>query len=643
MLKDFALGYLYHVTLGVALAALIFALGVGGLRLCLWPRRAERADLLVLGLPVGIALLGPVCFLMLAGGVASWLGAALLLGLLIAAATWRGDAMAALGGIGRPLLVGAPAIALLALVNGFLMRGPSEKLGWSGYGDIAWFVGRMFNFLHQLIPPYEFLVEGERYPYAPHGPTMVGALLVDVPGFNPFLMISVTTPTFMGLAAIALLASGVATRGAIPTLAALAGAALFAGAFIYPSWLVESLPVAYSVPAVFAAARLIGPWPHRAWSLLAIGLLVGLSTFLTKVLLASFVIGALGFALIRVGRERLTPPQFTWLIATLAVVTAAYVAAMLWTWGWTISEYRYGSFPVLSHLRGVLADPGLSVPELGTATRDLALVLLLIAALRAERSMLTLLIAGGIVQYWISATFSAISSSASVMLVAQAVLTDPRWRRDLLTLLLPAAALLMVASLLRERFAVLIFGSMLAVMVLIWGSALLGRIDTLARRTLLLGQAACTVAWLGILGALAVEVGPLAAAVARQPHVLLPEAVDIWRQVRTRTPADALIFTDQTGEEISLSGGWNSLAASGGRQLYIAGWYHTRWRQWPEARAERYAINSAVLAGQVGPRAVTLSRAYGSYWAVVEQARPTPPGFTPVYANARYRLLRIDR
>jgi hypothetical protein len=48
---------------------------------------------------------------------------------------------------------------------------------------------------------------------------------------------------------------------------------------------------------------------------------------------------------------------------------------------------------------------------------------------------------------------------------------------------------------------------------------------------------------------------------------LTPAMRDIWRAVRHRTPPTALIFTDQTGDDSRLDGGWNTYAMLGERQV----------------------------------------------------------------------------
>lgn len=643
MLSDFVGGYLYHVGLALALTAFIYAIGAGGLRLCLWPRRAQPADVVWFGFPVGVTLTGLLCFAALAGDAWRWAAVLATVVLLGLAATATRDFASIRRWTVRAVLVGLPAVLLLALIDGFLMRGPSDKLGWSGYGDIAWYVGRMFNFRHQLVPPFEFLLEGQRYPYAPHGPTMIGAVLLDVPGFNPFLFIAVTTPTLYSLTMIAALVADADSRDVPPRDVTLVAALILAGGLIYPSWLVESLPIAYAMPMLFAARRFLSPWPYAPWSLLVVGLLVAASSFLTKVFLITFVVGAVGAALLTLGMERLDRRQFIALLAIAAASLVAYVAWMLSVYGWAVSGYELGEIPVIGHLLRMRDAEAALVPLAGFAMRDAGMILLLLLAVRAERSWRTALIAGGMLQFWIIPGGSGVASTGATMLVALAVVEQPRWRRDLLTLALPGALLLAISSMMRERSSIMVFGATIPVMVLIWVAALRGSGPPSWHRGILAGQAAAGGLVLAVLAALAMEVGVLATAVSRQPHVLTPDAVDIWRQVRARTPPDALVFTDQTGEQISLSAGWNSLAASGGRQLYIAGWYHTTWRHRPELRAERYALNDAVLDGRRAPGTVPLSRGYGSYWAVVDRQRPVPDGFAQAYENGSFRLLRVDR
>jgi hypothetical protein len=123
--------------------------------------------------------------------------------------------------------------------------------------------------------------------------------------------------------------------------------------------------------------------------------------------------------------------------------------------------------------------------------------------------------------------------------------------------------------------------------------------------------------------------------------LLKPELREIWTKVRELTPSDALIFTDQIDESISLVGGWNTYAFSSQRQLYLSSYYTTfELRTNPARLREELAINEAVLNGRK-PADVQTRRRYDGMFAVVSALRTVPPGWTKIYGNTDYALFKI--
>src|SRR5262249_5299217 len=91
---------------------------------------------------------------------------------------------------------------------------------------------------------------------------------------------------------------------------------------------------------------------------------------------------------------------------------------------------------------------------------------------------------------------------------------------------------------------------------------------------------------------------------AVQPGVLTPAVREVWARVRAIVPRDALVFTDMVAgpDDVSLTGGWNTYAASGQRQLWIANWVQSETlRLDPSRVTPRLDTNRAVLEGRLDP------------------------------------------
>lgn len=120
-----------------------------------------------------------------------------------------------------------------------------------------------------------------------------------------------------------------------------------------------------------------------------------------------------------------------------------------------------------------------------------------------------------------------------------------------------------------------------------------------------------------------------------QGSVLTPDLRNIWRFVREHTPLEALIFTDQTGNDHDLLGGWNVYMLNGVRQAYIAGANATMPALLadPDRINARLKINTDVLAGRVPPSTVATRGRYGSFFAVVSVAKQKLPEWEEIYRN----------
>jgi hypothetical protein len=157
------------------------------------------------------------------------------------------------------------------------------------------------------------------------------------------------------------------------------------------------------------------------------------------------------------------------------------------------------------------------------------------------------------------------------------------------------------------------------------------------------GAAALVTIAVGGIGLVGVARGFIVAETPEYPSTKIPPAAaDIWRSVRERTPRDALIFTDQVGEEPDLLAGWNTFAYSGQRQIYVSNHYQEMaLRQDPIKRANVFATNDLVLKGTKKPMEIPLRGKYSSFYAVVDGKRAVPAGWVRIYANESYSLFEM--
>jgi hypothetical protein len=110
------------------------------------------------------------------------------------------------------------------------------------------------------------------------------------------------------------------------------------------------------------------------------------------------------------------------------------------------------------------------------------------------------------------------------------------------------------------------------------------------------------------------------------------------------TPADALIFTDQTALEPHLLGGWNTFVALGERQVFVSNLYMNEATRLNKERAiSDLRENEAVLDGKLAPENLPLRARYTAYFTVVSATRRVPSTWRRIFENARYAIYEIPR
>ena len=242
--------------------------------------------------------------------------------------------------IARTLAWGAPAAVGLALALGAYYHGPGRTYdSWAG-GDIAFYAGRIAAARHSLFPFPDLAAAGHHFTYAEIGPSLVGAALSWLPGFDPFLFGATTLP-LVGMLSV-LVGFALLERPVEPRWTdVLVVTTLAVSMTSYGSWLVESSPVALAVPLVFPMYALY----RRA---LTLPRLIGATAVLAflcvclKVLMLLPLAVLVGAAVLRDHRRALAGRRGALLAGGLVVVAAAVVVTLFAT---------AGSFGDLVHLR----------------------------------------------------------------------------------------------------------------------------------------------------------------------------------------------------------------------------------------------------------------------------------------------------
>jgi hypothetical protein len=334
----------------------------------------------------------------------------------------------------------------------------------------------------------------------------------------------------------------------------------------------------------------------------------------------------------------------------IAVVAVSYAAFMLLRFGpymWSAggigpeSYERYG-WAIQNGLQRRVVLPYMM--------RDAGTVLLGVLAFRLLPWAFATALAGGLTAALMVPFFLRINLPCAAIIIALAGIDQPLLLQRSTTLALTAFLLCLPAILLTD-FGGPLSGAVwvLCIGIMAWTVCAYARAGTRATAFFTPRFAGLGILILALVGFLALT------AVARQQVNFMtqndylrvpPEARDIWTAVRQRTPARALIFTDQTGTEpYNPLGGWNTYATTGQRQIYVAGWYQLpELRQSPQLLMERLRLNQSVLSGEAQPGDLHYRRGpYSDYFAVVSRARTMPPAWLKTYENGAYVLYRYKQ
>ena len=450
------------------------------------------------------------------------------------------------------------------------------------------------------------------------------------------------------------------------TESALAASALTVVAVAYPTFVVESPPMAMALPLVFPAYRL---WADelslRHATLLAVA--IGLSLFWTKAL----GMVALGVVLLVVAYRRFGNRAGVLFWTVLGIAAVSVVVGLFLTADWYADLVKTRFFPEEA-ARGALdqldrRDTRGAAPALIIVGQVLLLAFLVRARLFVfagayAASMAAAWFVGGYgfdVALGLGALLAALAiadrptAPGALGWAAIGVLLLSAWTRDIQGV---ETALLLIALLGGSVFAALAptrtiaLGSVLAAalaLLALAGAAFIGvvALGSTLLAALLGGRRAATVA-IALVAAASLAVAAVRAdrlALGEQQVTLTPADYEIWQEVHGRVPPEGLVFTSMTGPERNGNEGWNNYPSIAGRQIYLAGWIDGRLVANPDELAERLAINERVLSGAVGPAELELSRPFDGYYAVLRRDEQTPDSFRRLYENDGYALYRITQ
>ena len=607
-MADLALSIIAHAVLGVALAVVVWALGLGWLRLVPLPRPA-------FAYPLGLLAASLAAWLWL---VSPWFVVVMVALLVPAAFGLRAALVAAM-----PV---APFAAGLGIALGSLLHGPTADGDSHAFGDMLFYSAKLVSATESVLPFRDLLVEGMSSTYAESGSTFVGAALAFLTGFDPILFQAAAMPAFL----VAALGVGFRLLGArADAWHALVLALLGVSVIAYPTWLTESPPVAFALPLAFAVVALA----HERLSLGIIAAAVvalGLGFALTK-----------GFGVIPLGvatafalaphRRELDLRRVALYAAAPVAVAVAGVVFFVATSGWLTEVLGLKLLPAdaIDGLR--LQLDRRDTQAIAPAFLVVGEVLLAGALARAKAWTPFAIFAAGVAGNWfVSGHGFDIAVGVGVVAALLFFAERPGALRAQLPLLLSGGAALALAAAFRD-----ISGARAGVVL---SFLLAGGVFAALAPTRSTAAAAAVVA-AGVSAGLVI--GRSDIGLASPAITLTRDDYAVWRAVRELVPRDGLVFTSLTGPLVTGDQGWNYYPGVAERQVYLAGWSSSRLLVDEAERERRLALNQGVLAGRIEPAAIPVSRRYSRHYAVVRRRESVPNALRAAYQNDEFTLYEI--
>jgi hypothetical protein len=637
---------LIHSIYGLALFFAIIASGTSALRFSASLMQLDNNDIRILCFPAGI-------FATLCASLVAQLGtvgqACALLAIVGACSYYcvlmRGARLASYQYI---TLVVVLAIATGAVFSFIWKPTIEQHTGSMGAADTTIFAGWYYSLKTGIYPFNSLGVEGQvnGYGYFNNLHTFYALALDSLPRFNIYLFNMAGLSTFFVLSATYMLRAFYLYRSSIgceplSRTNIVLVTVLFAVASRYSSWIVESPPVAFLTPITLAVLYCV---LRAGDNFVKLGFALALAVIgsaISKVVTLSVLGSYTGVKLLqRIFRE--PKPVYFILLGISACIILFYIAYMMKSFGpqfstdWELGPEFWPRF----------VDKGWAqfhkvVPKL---LKDLGLVIIVAGVFQLKDiALLTAAVLAATTHFVFPFLFTPTPAALLILIAGYIVAVDRIPRRAQFLLLLGSLAIiphhwrhdpgswypltLWAFTLCIPVYLTLLPGS---------GAAKV-RIDT------------AEIQWKHALYAMLLVVLTLTALandklrIGKKKLELIPLTLnDIWTRTREKTPDNALIFTDQTGDNRQRLSGWNDYSLMAQRQFYISTWSSGPLRYEVDARRERLSNNEAILSGMLAPTELTLSKRYEGYFAVLSKHRVAPVDFTMIYANSDYVLYRIQ-
>lgn len=634
---------LWHAVLG---CAIMFVEWLAGAGIIAWFRRDDSApigELMLIGFPVSLPLVAVTALVAIETPFGVLPGAAILCvscaGLLRHARTAR--QLFKLAGFA---LAVTPAAILLGCWLGLAAHGPTAVLAGRPSGDVGFYASSIYALRDHPFPLMNYGNEGEFLsPFNALHPLLGAALMGFVP-IEPFQFVLATGGS-MFLLGLALAIYCYMTT--VPELLSVNSAAILAGAAVvgirYPYWIVESPSVIW-VPGLTIAVWYLGT---ARKGIAATGLntvLASVGSALSKVT-SIVTLGA--FALSQVlddwqglaAQYRKLPMFLRLSLLMIAVAGIGYALLMLRSFGplmlrgGGLGPESYGA-AVETHQNWRVVTPFF--------LRDCGMLLLGVSAWRILPPGRALAVCLGLASTLLQPYAFMINFTCASLIVALAAVHSPLRHMESRNLVLVAFLFCAPAMAFTDwlgSFTSAIWT--ISVVAAVWVAFNAAR-PSISQSRNSIWQTAIVLTFVCVAGSVAM---------ASHKIVLVPNPEaewanipapmqDIWTAVRDRVPRGSLVFTDQTGNAFGVLQNWNTYAATGDRQVYLAGWYQSpELRLHPELLAAKQTANAEVLSGRLAPGSAPVRAGpYKDYYAVVHRTRTMPANWRFVYRNSDYAL-----